>query len=263
MSSLNNYEYTDYPHCFLICGKPKSGKTHFTKALLYHLFENCGVEFGLLLTGSAFNKEDYGFFPRTMEVTDSDDVWRKISKYITPLRNEVKQGREVQPNVLILDDLLGLIDTHSKEFINFITCYRKTNTHCILTSQYMNKNVSTTFRECVSDAVMFRSNTKNTLKSYYDNFGGLFASYNEFTHYLSQLPPYTACYYVQEEQDINKNYHFVRVGGKLSDKPISTQMMPAEGRSKKEQKKKAVEVEIDFNPNSESREKLLMSTFQF
>lgn len=222
------------PKIVLVIGKPKKGKSHFIKYLLYsHFFsgpEELRYKFGIVFTGSKFNSE----FPMLPEKSIHDFSMNKLSRYINKLRAEVEQGHKVARNFVILDDVVGSIkSSYDSKFKNIITCFRKTNTDFYIATQYVNDaSTGTVLRACVTHAVMFKTMDNPSIKSLYKAFGGLFRSERDFQNHLLHRTrqKYTAMIYFRdndEEDDVNflkNNYLGIRAPEEsYDDYPIEYQ----------------------------------------
>lgn len=217
----------EVPNVFLLCGKPKKGKTHLLKYLLYHFFgvldeqrpkDKC-FQFGVVFVGTKFNHE-YTFLPDKYVFEGYDET--KMSQYLDGLKKKVEAKEHVPPNFIVLDDLVGILDTNRGKFTNMVTTFRKTNTSVFILTQYLNKNVSTTCRECVNYAFIFNSKTEKTINAAYEAFGGLFPNKNTFkAHFLkAAAKPFESMLYIETVEDLEKNYYTFKAPGELPEQDI-------------------------------------------
>ena len=81
---------------------------------------------------------------------------------------------------ILFDDLVGVLTQNTPFFQNFVTTARHLNISIVIAAQYIAKGISTTLREQVNFAIMFRSKNQRTLKYLYESFGQLFETYDQF-----------------------------------------------------------------------------------
>lgn len=196
--------------CFLLLGAPKKGKTNATRYLiLKNALENARntakYEFGIVFCGSSWDGE-YNFLPEEYVYPHYDEqILRQYTEGLEKLKSE---GKRIPRNFVVLDDLVGLLNKHDPFLINWITKIRHYKTHCFLTAQHLKTGANTTLREVCTHAFMFNSKAFNTLQSLYENFGQMFESFQEFKEVFLETTkePYTAMLYIQDQDDVNKNY---------------------------------------------------------
>lgn len=197
------------PAIYLFSGKPASGKSHCLKSIIYD--HQKGKEpyykFILCFVRTAFNN-DYNYLPA--EYVDDKYSDEKLLAHIEKLRNyRRKTNKQVPPNAIILDDLMSQINLYSDELSNWLATYRHTNTSIYLTVQYMmNKTASTALREMVSYSFLWNTKFKNSLKGYYDAFGQLYDSYDEFVEDFQRITSqkYTCVIYDANCDSLQDNY---------------------------------------------------------
>ena len=140
-------------------------------------------------------------------------------KYIEKLKAMKRDGQEIPPNWLIFDDLVGVLQSSTPEFLNFISTFRHTNTNVLISVQYLTgKNaVPPIIREQTNYAIMFRSKTRRTLENLYESYGQMFDSIQEFKVYFMHATEekFTAMLYIEREDDEDQNYLSVQAPAKL------------------------------------------------
>lgn len=199
-----------HPACILLCGKPRKGKTNCIRFLIQKhsldRFQGCAkFEFGICFVRTKFN-HDYDFLPDEYVYEGYDQ--EVLEQYLNGIQESVAQGNKAPANFVIFDDLIGLLSKNDPFLINFFGLHRHTNTTILLATQHLKSGASTTLREVCTHAVIFNSKTFNTITSLYENFGGLFPNLEEFKKCLQETTaePYTAMLYMQDEDNMNKNY---------------------------------------------------------
>lgn len=232
-------EIFDYSHpaVYLLTGKPKKGKTHMTKAILLDKILNEDIpekdrlQFGIVLCSESSilewkggNKPDGTVVPPLLpekfcfEGYDND----ALENYLNFLRKTLKETGKVPRNFIIFDDLVGLLESNSGFFTQFITTYRKFNTDVFICAQYLKKNISPTIRECIQYAIMYNSKTRLTIQALFESFGGLFDRYEDFKqHFFKQTrEKYSAMLFIEDIEDLDENYFSIKAPEEIPDVEI-------------------------------------------
>ena len=135
-ASNNTFELpTKRASLILLLGKQGSGKTHFLKSLLRDGFKAGHFKFGRVYVRTKFNK-DFDFMPE--KSVHQDFSLDKIQTYCNKLAKwrEENEGKMVPANVLVLDDMLGLLKSNDRRWINLLANLRHYGMTIIVTSQY-------------------------------------------------------------------------------------------------------------------------------
>jgi ABC-type dipeptide/oligopeptide/nickel transport system ATPase component len=165
--------------------KQGSGKSFTVRSLMKQFAKQGIFEFGVVWTGSKFNS-DYDFMPKGSVHADYSE--ENFAKYIAKLTNwlEKNPGKKLPNSFIILDDLLGIMKPNDRTFSSLISIYRHYSLTIIITSQYLNKNVSTLVREMTDIAFLYQSRFKNSRESMYNSYGQMLESQAEFDEYLEE-----------------------------------------------------------------------------
>lgn len=229
------------PSCFLLVGKPGKGKSHMTKHLLYDFITGDRpqrMQFGMVMCSSASIGE-YSFLPQEVLTEGYDEA--KLVSYVDALVSHNKKlnvtaGNTgnvkvlIPHNFIVLDDLVGLLNSNSKAITQFITTFRKTNTSVIICTQYLNRNISPTIRECINYAILFNTKTSRSLNAIFEAFGGLFENFKAFkadffaktqSVYLGVEMACPAVLYYELEEEITDNYLRICAPAKLPTNKIA------------------------------------------
>ena len=198
------------PSCLLFVGKPNKGKSNcirylITKNSLDKFKGSAKFQFGIVFTRTKFN-HDYDFLPDEYVFEGYDE--NVLRQYLEGIQQHVADGNKPPANFVVFDDLIGLLSKNDPFLTNFLGTMRHTSTYIFLAAQHLKTSASTTFREVCTHAIIFNSKTYNTIQSLFENFGGLFPDVNSFRDTLQDITkePYTAMLYLQDEDDVNKNY---------------------------------------------------------
>ena len=208
----------------VLTGKSERGKTHFLKWLLLERItaEHSPFRFGLAFVRTKY-RHVYNFLPDDKVFQSYDE--EILRKYISNLESIFEEKKAVEPNFVIFDDLIGILNNRTPWFENWIGTFRQLNTHIYIAVQYLTgKNaISPIMREQTNFAIIF--NTKNTrsLINLYENYGQLFEKQKEFKQYLfdntdrSKVGPYVCIVYIEREDDLENNYLPMRAPKELPD----------------------------------------------
>jgi hypothetical protein len=228
MESVRVYDLIKPPFCILAVGKPRSGKSHLCKFLTYYFCASSDVpekdrpQWVKVFTGSRFNS-DYAFLPDKSVSEYTRDSFEEYVDRMTELAEEAKSKNQKMPqNILILDDLVGLLSASDELFNSFISRHRHYGTNVLIAVQYLKKNISTTVRECITHAFMFKSKKAITTQALHEAFGQDF-DYESFKQLLwtrASNEEHVAMLYIESEDDPNENYLRFKAPSKLPDRSI-------------------------------------------
>lgn len=212
MSNLDNiFDNDGKAITVVLVGKSYRGKSYLLKYLIADRLNRGKFKFGLVFTTTKFN-HDYDFIPSNRVVEGyREDI---LQKYFNNLKKIKKEEDVVPPNFIIFDDLVGVLANETSFFNSFITTCRHLNISVFIAVQYLTgKNaISTTMRQQTTHAIMFHSKMKNTTENLYNSYGQMFETLNDFKKHYDAVTkdPYVAMIYMENEDDIDKNYFGIR-----------------------------------------------------
>ena len=199
-----------YPACLLFCGMPRRGKSNCIRYLIQknsldNFSGSAKFQFGIVFVRSKFS-HDYDFLPDEYVFDGYDE--NVLRQYLDGIAKHIEETGKSVPNFVVFDDLIGLLSKNDPFLTNFLGLHRKYGTTIFLATQHLKTGASTTLREVCTHAFIFNSKTYNTIQSLFENFGGLFPDVNSFRETLLDVTkePHTAMLYLQDEDDVNKNY---------------------------------------------------------
>lgn len=195
------------PIFVVVIGRSMLGKSHLVRYLLTDRFTKGKLKFGLVFSKTKFNN-DYDIFPdKSRKEGYNEDI---LIKYMNNLKKIREKNGVVPPNVIIFDDLAGILANSTDYFTNFIATCRHFNTSIFICVQYLTGRNAITplMREQASHCIMFKSRTRRTLENLYDSFCGLFQNYDDFKDYFmnATTEKYTAMLYLQAIDELDDNY---------------------------------------------------------
>lgn len=196
-------------------GKSYRGKSYFLKYLLSDRLQSGKLKFGLVFTSTRFNDDFTSFLPsnRVIEGYDEETL-KKYFDNLKKIKKNLKNGKEMQPNFIVFDDLSGILENDTPFFQNFITTCRHLGTSVFIAVQYLSgkRAISTTMRQQTTHAIMFHSKMKNTTENLYNSYGQMFDTYKEFKNHYDEVTTgdYKAMLYIENEDDKDKNYIAIR-----------------------------------------------------
>lgn len=229
MQLVNMRDLMKPPFCALLIGKPKSGKSHLAKYLTYFycaarhsLAPNELAQWVVVFTGSRFN-DDYSFLPEQAIREYSKDSFIEYKERMDQMASEAKrQGKKLPQNLLIMDDLAGILNASDELFNSFVTRHRHYSTNIIVCIQYVNKNISTTVRECITHAFLFKSKKRITIKALWEAFGQDF-SLEDFEQLLwarANNEEHTCMLVMEHVDEIAENYRTFKAPAQLPNRRI-------------------------------------------
>jgi hypothetical protein len=195
---------------FIMVGKSFRGKSHFLRYLLIDRLSSKKLKFGLVFTSTKWNNDYTGFLPdnRIYEGYNED----VLKRYYENLKKIKREKGDVEPNFIVFDDLVGILNG-TDFFNNFITTCRHLNMSVFIAVQYVaKKGISTVVRQQTTHCLMFKSSNKNNTMHLYDAYGQLFDSFKEFKNHFDCITrdKYVGMLYLENEDDIDKNYVPIR-----------------------------------------------------
>jgi hypothetical protein len=192
--NINMEEPDKFAAIFIAVGKPRSGKSFLVKSLIKQLTDAKVFSWGVCLTSTGFTGA-YDYLPENA-VWDYDQD--KIERYVQHLRDLRAEGK-CKPNFLIVDDMVGKVDTSTGWWQNFVSTYRHTFTSIFFTAQYLKARgaIGTSLREYTDYAFLFRTSQKNSLVGLYEAFQAEDIDYDQFKAMLygcTKTPYHTLCF---------------------------------------------------------------------
>jgi hypothetical protein len=172
------------PFSILVCGKPKTGKSHIIKYLLYLFTHKNDIEtmfsYGVVFCKTKFN-HSYDFIPKQWLY---DRYEPKALKALMNVQSTIRQNGYMPPHAFVIfDDCLGAKQFKSDLFKDLVQNYRHYNITPIISTQYVAR-IETVNRECVSNAIIFRQFSKPAIEACYKSFGQRFNGEAEFKKYM-------------------------------------------------------------------------------
>jgi hypothetical protein len=200
---------------FLLVGKSARGKSYFIRYLLYDRFKHPNWRGGIAFVGTKYTGA-YDYLPDKAVIQGYDE--KVLKAYVDNLTKQRMKG-SLQPSFIMFDDLVGVLTTRSQWFTNFITTFRHLNINIIISVQYIAHGVSTTVREQTNFAILFRSDHSRTLKYFYNEFGSLLGTYQDFKDSFNEMTEkdYHAMLFIDKETDSAKNFLCIAAPANLSN----------------------------------------------
>lgn len=213
------------PTTFLLVGRPRSGKSHMVKYLLQQFFTKIPhkCQFGIVFAAKATLCE-YDYLPEKSLIEGYSEQF--LMKYLDNLtEHKKKTGKPIPHNFIVFDDLVGLLESNTGAFVNFITTFRKTNTSVFIATQYLNRNISPTVRVCIFNAILFYAADKRSLTAMYDAFGmhgyDSFEAFKKVFFEKVNIKEHRALLFSFEENTHGSSFKSITAPPYLADKKIS------------------------------------------
>lgn len=155
-----------FPSIIMICARPRSGKSHAIKSIIYSACKQGRFNHGIVFCPSAYNG-DYDFMPQDHIYGYWDE--EVLKRFVQRQEALSSRDRPAPPAFVILDDLVGSVKWNSDFMKSTITRYRHFNTTFIIASQYIYA-IPPTIRECVTFAIVFKQTNNRSLKAIWETF---------------------------------------------------------------------------------------------
>lgn len=208
------------PAIFLFVGKPGSGKSTAIRSIMYQYAKAGYFKSGICFCPSL--NEDYDFLEDKRIVREYSN--EKLAAYIQALhKKRVEKKEPLEPNFLILDDCMGLLNHDIPIINNFWSRFRHYNTTVILAVQYIagHGSTNTAFREFITAAFIWQTNTKRALVNNYNTFGQKMENQHQFNKTLDEITSkkYRCMVYIPNPKDYPE-------GANGEEMPMYTHWMP-------------------------------------
>lgn len=162
----------ELPNMFLFAGKVKSGKSYALRYVVQEIIKQKKFKFGWVFCKTAFNGS-YDWMKPNVTTGYSERVLMKHMGILRRKREEV--GRNMPPNFIIFDDLIGELNPNNQIFNNLITTFRHYNTSIFLATQFIKGNITKpTFREQVRYVFCWPNGGVTNDKNLFDSFASSF-----------------------------------------------------------------------------------------
>lgn len=187
---VGEWELSRGGQVFIFYGMSKSGKSTIMRAILYCYSLDQYFVFGFVMSKTAGFTDDWACFPKKdIHIPDA----QVLLEHIRRLQDLFKQGVQVPPNVIVLDDITALLISSREienEFANFVPNCRHTNT-VIIAGLHDYSASATIFRNNADTVGMLQSNDSRNDKGLHQSYGKyLPPPYNRFRAYEDWIPQY-------------------------------------------------------------------------
>jgi GTPase SAR1 family protein len=208
----NNNEEFQFKFPFLLASIAKrgSGKSFLTKYLVHHWIENGDIDEVMAFTNTNELNKEYDYLKKKFILNRYDE---KTMKNImeTQKKQIIKDSKKVKNLLVIMDDVIGSLDSYSPTVRELITQGRHYKISLILNIQISKREFSTDFRKN-ADYFLIGYNGKNTFKQLFEEFE-FKGKLNEFVDFMHKnTTDYNFVLYinkVMDSYDINKRYRII------------------------------------------------------
>ena len=160
--------------------------------------------FGAIFTGTKFDRNDYSYIPEEYIIQGYEE--NVLQNYLEGISKYIEKYGSAPLSFLVFDDLLYLISSMDKYFMNFLGNMRHYNIVVLFAVQFLRTGIPV-LRELTDYALIFKSNRHDTLKAIYNEFGTLFETFKEFKEHFFEITrePFTAMLY-DRNLELEDNY---------------------------------------------------------
>lgn len=169
---INSYS----PTVVLGVGAPGSGKTEFTKYVIYQKAPY--YKHGMVICCNPTSADEYDMLPEKMVKRGYEESM--IEEFVT-----YQEENGFPLCFLVIDDFVGTVNLDRPIWRKLVTQFRKYKTDIYFLTQYLAKNVPPVLRQCTQQVYMFRTPEILSAKMLYNSFLSLF--FKNFTELLRSL----------------------------------------------------------------------------
>ncbi len=182
----------------LLIGKKYRGKSHMAKYILYRLWIEKKVDYGIIICPTQGQDHHYNIVPKKF-IHCSKDIDKRIIENLIDLQRESKKRA-----FLVLDDVMGILNLRNKFLMQLATMGRKFRITVILAVQDFSHGINT-IKKNAERVFLFNADDRLTRDGYYNQFlHGVFNNRKEFEDFMNNdLIGYKAIYY--DGKDVTKN----------------------------------------------------------
>ena len=208
----NNNEF-EFKFPLLMCSVAKrgSGKSFLTKYLVHNWIENGDIDEVMAFTNTNEMNKEYDYLKKKFIFNRYDENTMKMIMEAQK-KQIIKDSKKVKNVLVIMDDVIGSLDSYSPTVRELITQGRHYKISLILNIQISKREFSTDFRKN-ADYFLIGYNGKDTFKSLFDEFEfqGKLPEFVNFMH--ENTTDFNFVLYVNkvmDTYDINKRYKIIR-----------------------------------------------------
>jgi len=206
----NDFEFK-FPFLMASIAKRGSGKSFLTKYLVHNWIENGDIDEVMAFTNTNELNGEYDYLKKKFIFNRYDE--QTMKKIMEAQKTQIKKNPKKVKNILvIMDDVIGSLDSYSPTVRELITQGRHYKISLILNIQISKREFSTDFRKN-ADYFLIGYNGKDTFRQLYEEFE-FKGKLNEFVEFMHQnTTDYNFVLYVNkvmDTYDVNKRYKIIR-----------------------------------------------------
>jgi hypothetical protein len=211
------------PMSAIVVGAPKQGKSHLIRYILSQLNSKKDtyqhINYMLLFTKTKFTGAYNDIVPKEWQYNNYNE--NAIKKLMSIQESYHNKGYKCPPALILFDDCLSKKDFQKQSFLDLLCNYRHYNISIIISAQYLLGNISTTNRECISQAFIFKLKSYNSLNGVYNSWFTSMANVNNLREYMTThlVKPFRFIY-VDNDSSEPVNYCVAIAPGKFNVRAI-------------------------------------------
>lgn len=213
MDSNDEFEFK-IPFLSACIAKRESGKTFLTKYLVKYWIDNDMFDEVMAFTNTNILNKEYDYLKKKFVFNRYDET--KMKNIMELQKKQIlkhgKESEKVKNILIIMDDVIGSLDSYSDTVREIITQGRHYKISLILNIQISKKEFSTDFRKN-TDYFILGYNGKDTFKQLYDEleFNGSLSDFIKFMH--TNTIDYNFVIYinrVMKSYEVEKRYKLIK-----------------------------------------------------
>lgn len=197
------------PSIIILSAGPGSGKSYTIKYLLYCLFKQKKLKYGVVFCPTNAMNNNYDYIDSKFVYPSFDE--ENLKKFLR------FQKQHMQPAFIIFDDCIGSINFNSNLIIHLFTTFRHYNLTIFLATQYIYK-VPPTLRECATYTFIFNVSNMRTIEALQETY---------FLKHTKQELATTIAHHTEPKNENDKGkFILVRVNAPESEKYSASRAPP-------------------------------------
>lgn len=221
----------------LLIGEPGSGKSYLSKWLTWWMY--AFYDFVLVLSPTAGLNGNYDYVhPNLVHKEYYDGFFDDILKFMAEQSEIAEEEKRDPPSMLLdLDDIIGLIPFNSPAWKQFIIKYRHYKITLKILAQYLNTEVPTLTRNCITDYFVFPHQlSEQNMRGLWKTMGT--EGWDDWEDFMNEamrkLKPHEFLYFQRRDKDLKRKERYQIMKAPPKEKMPKFYIEPEEDSSSEE-----------------------------